>query len=45
MSISSRFEELDEAARALTERLERHRQVLAKQAQQDQVWTSLLEDR
>ncbi|KAJ8367930.1 hypothetical protein SKAU_G00079580 [Synaphobranchus kaupii] len=43
--VNGKFEELDEAARSLTERLERHKQVLALQARQDQVWACLLEDR
>ncbi|XP_036391821.1 single-pass membrane and coiled-coil domain-containing protein 1-like [Megalops cyprinoides] len=44
-AINTQFEELDEAARRLTERLEQHRQDLAVQAHQDQVWGSLLEDK
>ncbi|CAB1348146.1 unnamed protein product [Coregonus sp. 'balchen'] len=44
-AIIGRFGELDEAERVLTGSLERHRQALAKQKQQEQVWTSLLEDR
>ncbi|XP_061074246.1 single-pass membrane and coiled-coil domain-containing protein 1-like isoform X2 [Conger conger] len=43
--VNSRFEELDEAARSLTDRLERHKQGLALQARQDQVWASLLEEK
>ncbi|KAJ8410907.1 hypothetical protein AAFF_G00188640 [Aldrovandia affinis] len=44
-AINSQFEELDEAARSLTERLEQHKQALALQAHQDQVWVSLLEEK
>ena len=44
-AIIGRFGELDEAERVLTGRLKRHRQALAKQKQQKQVWTSLLEER
>ncbi|KAG5837140.1 single-pass membrane and coiled-coil domain-containing protein 1-like [Anguilla anguilla] len=43
--VKSKFEELDEAAISLTERLEQHKQMLALQAHQDQVWVSLLEDK
>ncbi|KAM6970510.1 single-pass membrane and coiled-coil domain-containing protein 1-like [Aplochiton taeniatus] len=43
-TIGPRFEELNAAARALEERLARHRQALAKKDQQDQVWDSLPED-
>lgn len=43
-NISSRFEEMDETASGLMERLKRHRQALATQAQQDQVWASLIKD-
>ncbi|MBN3296861.1 SMCO1 protein, partial [Amia calva] len=44
-SINAQFEELDETAKLLSERLEKHRQVLASQSDQDEVWASLLEDR
>ncbi|KAG9337560.1 hypothetical protein JZ751_028577 [Albula glossodonta] len=44
-AVSSKFEELDEAARLLTERLEQHKRTFALQAHQDQVWVSLLEEK
>ncbi|KAJ8280394.1 hypothetical protein GJAV_G00054010 [Gymnothorax javanicus] len=43
--VNCKFEELDEATRSLTERLEHHKQELALQAQQDQVWVSLLDEK
>uniref|UniRef100_W5MGA9 Single-pass membrane protein with coiled-coil domains 1 n=1 Tax=Lepisosteus oculatus TaxID=7918 RepID=W5MGA9_LEPOC len=44
-AINAQFDELDGAAKVLAERLEEHRQLLAKQCDHDEVWSSLLEDR
>ncbi|XP_030633846.1 single-pass membrane and coiled-coil domain-containing protein 1-like [Chanos chanos] len=40
--IGERFEELDKAAQALTEKLDRHKQLLGQQDRQDKVWAFLL---
>ncbi|XP_048836190.1 single-pass membrane and coiled-coil domain-containing protein 1-like isoform X2 [Brienomyrus brachyistius] len=43
-SINIQFEELDEAAARISDRLEKHRSTLDQQVHQHQVWVSLLED-